>query len=297
MFGVLNLQKPPEVTSRDVVNVIQRMVKPVKVGHAGTLDPMATGVLLVCLGPATRLIPLLQKAPKTYVAEFRLGETSNTDDATGQIQTPETAPLPVDRQRLEQTLRQFEGEIRQVPPAFSAVKIQGQRAYAKARRGEDVQLTAKTVTVKSIEIPAYDWPVLNLKIVCGSGTYIRSIARDLGQQLGCGALMSALQRTAIGRFESTSAIDASTLTRESLDEHIVNPMKVVGDLNQYRCTPDDEWLVNAGRQVDICPDRLRCVDSQSGDPVAMISDDDRRLLALGEFAGANRLQPRTVFRT
>ena len=187
MFGVLNLNKPPGVTSRDVVNVVQRIVKPIKVGHAGTLDPMATGVLLVCVGPATRLISLLQQAPKNYVAEFRLGERSDTDDSTGTVSVQEASASSVTMSQLETTLQSFVGSFDQVPPVFSAVKVQGQRAYAKARRGEDVQLLAKRVTVYAIDLLDFSWPVVSLRIRCGSGTYIRSIARDLGEKLGCGA--------------------------------------------------------------------------------------------------------------
>lgn len=306
MFGVLNLHKPQDVTSRDVVNVVQRMIRPVRVGHAGTLDPMATGVLLVCLGPATKLISLLQEAPKTYLAEFRLGQQSDTDDATGTIEVRSSA-TPVDEQQLKAALNGFVGTIHQVPPMYSAVKVRGQRAYALARRGEQPELRSKTVTVYSIQLLHYAWPVLSVKIECGSGTYIRSIARDLGQQLGCGGLMSALQRSAIGQFHVDNAIDPELLTSENLNQHVVNPIRIVQHLVQYRCSSQElgflkagrSWLVNADRLVAAEAARELRFEHQTASrvsPIVITDSAGERLLALGELQNQNAvLQPRTVF--
>jgi len=298
MFGVLNLNKPPGLTSRDVVNIVQRMAKPAKVGHAGTLDPMATGVLLVCVGPATRLISILQQASKTYVAEFRLGETSDTDDSTGTVVVTDADFPPVSREELDAALKQFEGAFDQVPPAFSAVKVKGQRAYAKARRGEDVQLSAKQVTVYSIDVLSYTWPVLSVKIVCGSGTYIRSIARDLGERLRCGGLMSALERTAIGEFCVIDALVTEDLTPENLSTHVTDAIQTVSHLSSYRCSADDLALVKTGRPITVRPVALetRGDYSEGDNTVALISHDAQQLLALGEFQNdGQHIQPRAVF--
>jgi len=300
MFGVLNLNKPADVTSRDVVNVVQRIVKPAKVGHAGTLDPMATGVLLVCVGPATRLISLLQEAAKTYVAEFRLGERSDTDDSTGIVERVPFDSAPISEAHFHDALSSFLGTIDQVPPAFSAVKVKGQRAYAKARRGEDVQLKPKSVTVHSIDVRDYQWPAVSLQISCGSGTYIRSIARDLGTRLGCGGLMSALQRTAIGEFRIDDAVDAQTLTVDNLQSHLTDAIHVVAHLPQYRCSPDDRELLKTGRAITVASQRLVPARSATNETaqMALTSADGSTLLALGEFQNdLATIQPRAVLRT
>ncbi len=296
MFGVLNLNKPPEKTSRDIVNIVQRIVKPAKVGHAGTLDPLATGVLLVCVGPATRLISLLQQAPKTYVAEFRFGQRSDTDDSTGTVELiPD--PQPVSEANLRIALQSYVGTIDQVPPAFSAVKVKGQRAYAKARRGEEVLLSAKQVTVYSIDILEYAWPVAKLTIRCGSGTYIRSIARDLGQQLRCGGLMSGLERTAIGDFCVTKAVYAADLTAENLTDHITDAIQIVSHLPHYRCADEDLTLLKAGRILTVAAQQLSSKSVASdGATVALVCSAGQRLLAMAEFVDAGtRIQPRAVF--
>lgn len=293
MFGVLNVNKPAGVTSRDVVNTIQRIVRPLKLGHAGTLDPMATGVLLICLGKATRLIPILQSSPKTYVAEFTLGQTSNTDDSTGDVQSTEWSDAPISRESLETALSSFVGDIQQVPPQFSAVKVNGQRAYAKARQGEELELRAKTVTVHDICVAAYEWPVVTLTIRCGSGTYIRSIARDLGQKLGCGGLMSSLQRTRIGQFSVAAAINADDVTEETLEGLLTNPVEVVAHMPQYRCSVNDLELLKLGKAVAYSDSAW--ISKGQSSSVALISHDGQTLLALGEVAGQGLIQPRQVY--
>ncbi|MCR9202489.1 MAG: tRNA pseudouridine(55) synthase TruB [Planctomycetaceae bacterium] len=300
MFGVLNVHKPEGVTSRDVVNSVQRItrqiVKPLKLGHAGTLDPMATGVLLVCLGKATRLISILQASPKTYVAEFTLGQTSNTDDSTGEVQESASSSGEIARARIEAALQSFVGTIQQVPPQFSAVKVDGRRAYAKARQGERMQLRAKTVQVYRIDILYYEWPRLSLSIECGSGTYIRSIARDLGELLGCGGLMSALQRTRIGQFDVLSAVEPDDITVDSLPALITNPVQVIGHLPQYRCRADDVALLHNGKTIAMVTELLSADGGVAvGDEVALLSSDGQTLLALGQLQPEGVLQPRQVY--
>ncbi|MEO2013911.1 MAG: tRNA pseudouridine(55) synthase TruB [Fuerstiella sp.] len=299
MFGVLNLNKPTGVTSRDVVNVVQRLVKPAKVGHAGTLDPMATGVLLVCVGAATRLISLLQRSSKTYVAGFRLGQRSDTDDSSGIVtDVPIDGDVPSEQQ-VRDLLKTFIGTIEQVPPAFSAVKVDGQRAYAKARRGESVELKSKSVHVFAIDVFEYSWPNLTLRIECGSGTYIRSIARDLGESLGCGGLMTSLERTAIGAFPVAAAIDPESLSAESIVATMTDPIVVVAGMPTFQCSSDDEDLVRIGRQLSISESKLHIPPAAATaqvSEIAVVSADGKRLLALGELNRQNDIvQPRTVF--
>jgi tRNA pseudouridine55 synthase len=200
LHGLLVLDKPAGITSRDALNRAQRWLpRGTKVGHTGTLDPLATGVLVICLGVATRLAEYVQDMGKTYRAVIRLGARSDTDDADGTV-TPGPTGSPVDRAAVEEALRGFVGEIEQVPPAYSAAKVGGRRAYEVARRGGDVELAARRVTVYGIDILAYDYPRLEIEVRCGRGTYIRSLARDLGERLGCGGYIEALRRTRVGPF-------------------------------------------------------------------------------------------------
>lgn len=290
-FGILNLNKPPGITSRDAVNVVQRLVRPAKVGHAGTLDPMASGVLLICVGPATRLISLIQQAPKTYLAEFKFGHTSDTDDSTGKL-TPVDFVCRPTREDVDDALVKYGGEIEQVPPDYSAVKVKGQRSYKLARDGQAVELRAKTVTIHEIKVLNYDWPTLTLSIECGSGTYIRSLARDLGKDLGVGGLMSDLQRTRIGQFSVADGICPDDINAESLPDALQNPIRVVGRLPQYLCSPQDEIEILAGRRVSVDSARMKQGD---GTTVALVDQAQASLLALAEFAGKKSLQPRQVF--
>lgn len=296
LFGVLNIHKQPGMTSRDVVTRVQRLIRPGKCGHAGTLDPMATGVLLVGIGPATRLIPILQEGTKCYVAEFILGQVSDTDDNTGRIvHRPDPEVLPT-REQISAVLESMLGTISQIPPAFSAVHVNGTRAYSLARRGEDVILDAKTVSIHSIELLCYEWPRLELRIECGSGTYVRSIARDLGDSLGTGGLMSRLERTRVGNFEIRNAINVELLTKENIAELVCPAIRIVEHLQMFDCTPEDIASLLCGRSLFCQPDRFRgrAVD-ECELRVAITGNQFTELLALAEFGADGRLQPRTVF--
>ncbi len=222
MFGFLNINKPAGKTSRDAVNQIQRWVRPTKVGHGGTLDPLATGVLVIALGPATRLIEYVQAQPKTYRGSFRLGQSSNTEDLEGEITVLQQPPLPT-LEEITQVLPEFTGPIQQVPPAYSAVKINGQRAYKLARQGSDPQLSARTVEIFGLNILSYDYPNLELEIQCGSGTYIRSLGRDLARALGTEAVMTSLTRTAIGEFSLETAMELDVIQGDQIASSLLAP--------------------------------------------------------------------------
>ncbi len=296
LFGVLNVYKPAGITSRDVVNSVQRLIRPVKCGHAGTLDPMATGVLLIGIGPATRLTTMLQECKKKYLAEFTLGQTSDTDDSTGQVcQLPEPFELPT-IEMIDARLQAMTGTVSQVPPIFSAVHVDGQRAYDLARRGEDVQLAAKNVEIHSIRILSYEWPRLELEIRCGSGTYIRSIARDLGKELGCGGLMSRLERTQVGSFNMSTAIPAAELTLETIQQKLCPAVSIVQHLPQFDCTTNDVADLLCGRTLMIDQSRLKATPVlAAGQQVALTQHNFSELLALAVVTVELRLQPRTVF--
>jgi tRNA pseudouridine55 synthase len=204
--GLLVIDKPLGLTSRAALDAVARCFpRGTKIGHTGTLDPLATGVLVLCIGSATRLADFIQAMPKSYESEFTLGATSATDDSEGPIEMVSDHRVP-SRADIESALPSFIGEIEQTPPAFSAVKVAGQRAYRTARRGGDMELTARPVRIDAIEIAVFEYPQLHLRIDCGKGTYIRSLARDLGQRLGCGGYVSQLRRTRIGPFGADQAL-------------------------------------------------------------------------------------------
>jgi len=214
--GLLVLDKPGGVTSRDAVNAALRWFpRGTRMGHTGTLDPLATGVLVLCLGAATRLTEYVQRMGKTYRAGVRLGARSDTDDADGVI-TAVDAAAP-DASAVTACLTGFIGEIEQTPPAYSAAKVAGRRAYDLARRGQDVDLRPRRVHVYGIDVLRYDYPQLDLEVRCGKGTYIRSLARDLGARLGCGALIQTLRRTRVGPFTADDAVpmDADAATAQA----------------------------------------------------------------------------------
>jgi len=244
--GILVIDKPVNMTSRDAVDVVQRnFPRGTKIGHTGTLDPLASGVLVLCLGHATRLAEFVQAMPKTYESDFTLGARSETDDAEGPI-VPVAGAKPVDRAILDRALDQFIGQIEQAPPAFSAAKVSGHRAYAMARRGRTVDLAARQVRIDAIEIQSYDYPKLRLKIDCGKGTYVRALARDLGERLGCGGYVSTLRRTRVGPFRVE---DAEPLSREHRPQRIWPLATAVANLPAATATADDVNRLRHGQRI------------------------------------------------
>lgn len=197
--GIFNIDKPAGPTSFQVVSLVRRLSGVRRVGHAGTLDPSATGVLVVCLGQATRLVEYMMEATKVYRGEVRLGITTDTLDATG---TPvsQADPSNIDRRQVEEALTAFVGEIDQVPPMFSALKYNGEPLYRYARAQRQVERQARRVTIHRLQLLAFRPPLATIEVECGKGTYIRALAHDLGQQLGCGAHLAALARLRVGPF-------------------------------------------------------------------------------------------------
>ncbi len=213
--GFLNIAKPPACTSHDVVNAVRRLVGQRRVGHAGTLDPLATGVLVLGIGHGTRLIEYLAATRKTYRAGIVLGRTTTTDDSAGELLSER--PVDVDTAAVPAALPQFTGTIEQVPPAFAAIHVQGTRAYVRARRGETVSLEPRQVTIHRLEILDLQLPRLSLEVECSTGTYIRALARDLGETLGCGAHLESLTRTQVGAFSLQDAIPLGQLADRAAD--------------------------------------------------------------------------------
>lgn len=215
MDGFLVIDKPKDWTSFDVVAKIRNRLNPRKIGHAGTLDPLATGVLVLCLGRGTKLSEKVMGTDKEYVGEITLGAVSDTDDAQGPIvPNPNAAEVPLTE--VEKTLQSFVGTYGQMPPKFSAKKIDGNRAYKLARKGKEVKLEPAQITVKQIEMLDYKWPRIKLRIVSGKGFYVRSLARDVGERLKVGGYLSALKRTRVGTFSIERAVSVDEASEKNL---------------------------------------------------------------------------------
>lgn len=256
--GLLTIDKPEGMTSRQTVTRVRNLLRKagysrkVKVGHCGTLDPLATGLVVLCIGRSTRLVQMIQERPKTYTGTFQLGRVTSTDDCTGEILS-ETAvdSKSVTQERLRELLPEFTGYIEQVPPKFSAVHVDGKRAYKLARQGKDVELTPRQVQIFRLELTVFDLPEFELKIECGSGTYIRSLGRDIGERLGCGATMNALSRSAIGEFSLDSAIRPDRLNPENIESFVQPPIKAVSHLPSVQISEQQKQTVYDGRPISI----------------------------------------------
>ncbi len=234
MHGFLNIDKPAGITSHDVVARVRRAAHQKRVGHAGTLDPLATGVLVLALGAATRLIEYVQESTsKRYLATVRLGASTTTDDAEGELVSE--APVPaLERAELDRLLDQFRGPIEQVPPMYAALHHQGKRLHELARAGISVERAARPVVIERLDLLELSSDTLMLDVQCSKGTYIRSLARDLGAALGCGAHLAALRRTAVGEFALEQAIRLDALTEgegaaERVREALLPPESAVAD--------------------------------------------------------------------
>ena len=274
--GWVVVDKPAGLTSTAVVNKVRWALDAKKAGHAGTLDPDATGLLAIALGEATKTIPFVTDALKAYAFTIKLGEATNTDDADGEV--IETSAIRPDADAIRAALPAFEGDILQVPPAFSAVKIDGERAYAKARAGEDVELAARPLFVDSLTLTDMpDADHARLEMTCGKGGYVRSIARDLGKALGTCAHVTTLRRVWSGPFDVENAVtldvvEALAKTPE-LDAHI-QPLEVgLQDLPQVQTTAEGVTRIRNGNPGMVIATNAEygetCWAAYQGEPVAI----------------------------
>ena len=209
---LLNINKPKGITSHDVVDEVRKATGVKRVGHAGTLDPFATGVLVVAVGreDTKKLTEITKNTMKEYVATLELGKTSTTDDPEGRISLVSLSYPHLGE--IKDVLKRFVGEIKQTPPPYSAIKIKGVPAYKLARRGEEVKLSPRTVTIEELKLLWYKPPFLKIQVVCGAGTYIRSLAKDIGEKLGVGAYLTELERTRVGDFRIENSISLDKLS-------------------------------------------------------------------------------------
>ncbi len=284
--GLLVVDKPRGITSRTAVDRVIRAAGRAKAGHAGTLDPLASGVLVVCLGSATRLVEEVQAQPKSYRTVVRLGARSDTLDADGHIEEA-IDPRPSTREDIEAAIQPMVGEVAQVPPEFSALKVGGRRAYDLARAGQTVELAARRVRIDRIEVIRYEWPHLELEVDCGSGTYIRSIARDIGEAVGTGGLVEVLVRTRIGPFTLDSAVGLEDLTPETLAAAIRPTVEATTGLPRRSLDPNELAAIAAGRPIAAGP------GCHAG-PLALINADGE-LVAIAEvIPDLQSIRPRKV---
>ena len=289
--GWLVVDKPAGPTSTAVVNKVRWALGAKKAGHAGTLDPDATGVLAIALGEATKTVPYITDALKAYVFTIRFGAATNTDDAEGEvIDTSEARPSD---DEIKTALGSFVGEIMQVPPQFSAVKIDGERAYKRARDGEDIELQARPLWVEElvlIDRPDPDHAVLEM--VCGKGGYVRAIARDLGRMLGCLGHVRELRRTWSGPFEAEAGITLDEVDRlahtPELDEKLLPLEAGLADLPELRCTPE-----GAGRLRNGNPGMVFASDLDYGEEAW--ASFEGHAVAVGTYK-SGELHPNRVFR-
>lgn len=228
--GFLVIDKPVGMTSHDVVQRVRKWAKQRRVGHLGTLDPMATGVLPIALGEATKLSRLLTHGDKSYSSRIRLGVETTTYDREGEVVHETAGPWP-EREQVEKALEHFRGEIDQTPPPFSAVKVDGEPSYRRARRGEEFRLEPRRIRLDRVELAGYEPPVLSIEVECSAGTYLRSIAHDLGRALGTGAHLWELSRTRSGPFLLSQALPLEEL--DACGQERVMPMAAATGLPTY----------------------------------------------------------------
>jgi len=222
LSGLFVVDKPLGVSSMDVVRRVRRAAGGAKTGHAGTLDPLATGVVICCLGRATACVESLMALTKVYEAQLDLSAFTVTDDREGQLQHVSIDSTPSEK-KIREALNGFLGLVEQTPPIYSAIHVGGQRAYKLARRGEKIQMPTRVVRIDAVELIAYTWPSLSLRITCGKGTYIRSIARELGQRLKTGGHLAGLRRVAVGPYDLSVAMDWARLERSISQVDLITP--------------------------------------------------------------------------
>ncbi|GAB4544572.1 MAG: tRNA pseudouridine(55) synthase TruB [Anaerolineales bacterium] len=294
--GALVVDKPVGMTSHDVVQAIRNGTGLRRAGHTGTLDPRASGVLVILIGPAVRLSEYVSASDKRYQAIVRLGGSTDTYDAEGKV-TPASAPIEVTEEQFDAALQTFVGEIEQTPPPYSAVKVQGRKAYEMARQGEEVELAPRKITVHHLEVLEWAPPEVVIDVHCSSGTYVRSLANDLGVKLGCGAYLVGLRRTKSGRFSLRDSVPLRKLqeafTAGNWYQYLIPAAEALGDWPAVELNPDEVEAVRHGHRAKVTGepefDKARGVSTQ-GELVALM------YLTVNED-GSREWQPKKVFFT
>jgi tRNA pseudouridine55 synthase len=287
--GVLVIDKPVGMTSHDVVQVIRKGTNIRRAGHTGTLDPRASGVLIVLVGPAVRLSEYVSASDKRYQAVITLGKTTDTYDEDGK-QTS-TTPVTVTEEQFEKELMTFIGDIEQVPPPYSAVKVQGRKAYEMAREGEEVDLAPRIISVYSLELLEWAPPEVVIDIFCSSGTYVRSLANDLGERLGCGATLTGLRRTKSGKFTLRDAVPLRKLNEAFVDgswyQYLIPAAEALSDWPAIELNNEQLEAVRHGNRVP--------ADASLGKKARGISEQGELVALLELNEETNEWQPKKVF--
>ena len=293
--GFLSIDKDRGPTSHDVVAILRRMLGMRRIGHCGTLDPLASGVLVICLGTYTRLSGVVSASDKEYEATFVLGSTSATGDAEGPISPVGDAPVPTTEQVLAHVGR-FRGVIDQVPHAYSAVKVKGTPSYRLARRDETTDLEPRQIRIEVLDVVRYDYPEVEVRLVCSKGTYVRSLATDLGKSLASGAYVKRLRRVRVGQLDlpmalSLDAVDVA-VKKERLKEHFVNPRVALAALPQVFLTSGQALPFSQGRRANI--DSNETAEAGAECAVFAVDETGEKLAGIGKRLTSREIQPLKV---
>lgn len=288
--GVLVVDKPVGLTSHDVVQIIRKGTNIRRAGHTGTLDPRASGVLVILIGPAVRLSEYVSASDKRYQAIIRLGATTDTYDADGQVL--DTSPVEVSEEQFSDALKPFIGQIEQVPPPYSAVKVKGRKAYEMAREGEEVDLQPRIIQVYNLDLLEWAPPEAVIDVYCSSGTYVRSLAHDLGEKLGCGAHLVGLRRTKSGRFTLRDAVPLRKL-RDAFEnntwyQYLIPAAEALSDWPAVELTSESIETIRHGNRV---PGE----EAQDGQIARGISEQGELVALLMYDAISKEWQPKKVF--
>ena len=292
--GILNVDKPAGMTSHDVVDRVRQLSGQRRVGHAGTLDPSATGVLVVCLGQATRVAEYLMASGKVYQAQIRLGMSTDTHDAEGQVTA--TAEVDIGEEEVRKALACFVGSIQQVPPMYSALKREGVPLYKLARRGITVEREPRSVEIHDIVLLGWNPPLLTIRAACSPGTYIRALARDLGQELGCGAHLQSLTRLASGHFTLDKAVSLDELAQGDWREFIHPLDEALLDFEPIVVDAQAETRIRHGQQVEAPPLPSPIAGKEKWEEFRRAYSEEGRLIAILRHDPQTGLwQPKKVF--
>ncbi|MGM0880831.1 MAG: tRNA pseudouridine(55) synthase TruB [Bacillota bacterium] len=281
MDGILAVWKPEGWTSHDVVAKVRRILKMKRIGHAGTLDPMVTGVLPLCLGRATRVVEYVQERPKAYEAVLQLGIATDTEDLTGSV-IEQQSSVDVTESAVREALKRFEGEIEQIPPMYSAVKIEGKRLYELAREGKTVERKPRLVTIHKIELIdaqlELDHPKISFSVVCSKGTYIRTLCVDIGKALGVPATMAHLTRTMSGGITKESCLTLEQIEQlqqsGTLSEHLIAADEAITHLERAEVPVSIGRLALQGQKVGLEHAGISAFDSEAGKLIRLYNDDN-----------------------
>jgi tRNA pseudouridine55 synthase len=282
--GIILLNKPTGISSNKALQQVKRHFNAAKAGHVGTLDPLASGLLPICFGEATKFAHILQASTKSYLVTAKLGITTDSGDAEGKILTTKAVPK-ISEQDLRAVLEKFIGPIQQIPPMFSALKVNGQPLYKLAREGKTIQRAARTIVIDEIKLIERANDHFTIEVTCSKGSYMRTLVEDLGQALGCGAYMSGLIRTKLGSFALTDSISLATLLSANPHESLLQSIDILQPLLfNMVISAKDEQTLRYGQQVLLMKDNLPPQEN-----IGLISESTQQLIGLGKIISGNIL--------